>query len=184
MLTRGTKAGSRDEKISRMETYGFRRMTVADLPTVWSWLTTPAVREWWIGVDGLPSAPITETDLDAPDVAMWIVSHDGRPFAFLQDYDPHAVADHHFGHLPPRSRGIDQFIGDPDLIGCGHGPAFLRAHAQALFACGAPVLGTDPHPLNARAIRAYEKAGFVRGAERMTEWGPCLLMTLSADKLG
>ena len=91
---------------------------------------------------------------------MWIVSHEGRPFAYIQDYGPHDWAMHHFGHLPPGSRGIDQFIGEPDMIGRGHGSAFIRAHVDRLFAEGAPVVGTDPDPSNARAVRAYQKAGF------------------------
>lgn len=62
------------------------------------------------------------------------------------------------------------------MLGCGHGSAFIRAHVERLFAQGAPAVGTDPHPSNARAIRAYEKAGFVRDVEQDTEWGRALLM--------
>jgi len=32
---------------------------------------------------------------------MWIVSHEGRPFAFIQDYDPRDWTMHHFSYLPP-----------------------------------------------------------------------------------
>ena len=39
-----------------------------------------------------------------------------------------------------------------------------------------PAIGTDPHPDNARAIRAYEKAGFVGRGEALTDWGPAILM--------
>jgi aminoglycoside 6'-N-acetyltransferase len=159
-------------------------MTPADLPMVERWLETPAVREWWVGADGQPSDPFDEDDLNDPHVAMWIVSHMGKPFAFIQDYDPHAWSGHHFGFLPPGSRGIDQFIGDPDMIGRGHGSAFVRAHVDALMARGAPAVGTDPSPTDARAIRSYEKAGFVRQGETETKWGYCLLMTRDADSDG
>ena len=63
------------------------------------------------------------------------------------------------------------------MIGRGHGASFVRAHVDRLFAQGAPAVGTDPDPTNARAIRAYEKAGFVRGEMRDTDWGFSLLMT-------
>jgi aminoglycoside 6'-N-acetyltransferase len=165
-----------------MGRYSFQRMTPADLPMVRRWLETPAVREWWVDANGEPSDPINENDLEDPHVIMWIVSHMGRPFAFIQDYDPHAWSGHHFGHLPPGSRGIDQFIGEPDMIGRGHGSAFIRAHVDALMASGASAVGTDPSPANARAIRAYESAGFVRQQETATEWGFCLLMTRFAEK--
>lgn len=140
------------------------------------WLDSAAVREWWIDADGKPSEPIQENDLAQPDVAMWVVSFQDHPFAFMQDYDPHAEEGHHFSHLPPRSRGIDQFIGEPDMIGRGHGPAFIRARVDELLAGGVPAVGTDPHPDNARAIRAYEKAGFNAKEICMTAWGRCLLM--------
>jgi aminoglycoside 6'-N-acetyltransferase len=165
-----------------MEKYSFRRMTAADLPLVKGWLETPAVRQWWVDADGRPSDPPQEDDLDDQHVAMWIVSHDDDPFAFIQDYDPHAWTGHHFGHLPPGSRGIDQFIGEPGMIGRGHGSAFIRAHCDALLSGGAPAIGTDPHPRNARAIRAYEKAGFLRGEQRETAWGFCLLMTRTTSR--
>jgi aminoglycoside 6'-N-acetyltransferase len=164
-----------------MGTYSFRRVTTADLSMVRCWLETPAVREWWIDVEGQPADPIEEEDLADPHVAMWIVSILGDPFAFIQDYDPHAWEGHHFSHLPPGSRGIDQFIGVPGMLGRGHGSAFIRAHVNSLMAGGAPAVGTDPNPNNARAIRAYEKAGFVRREERATEWGYCLLMERYAD---
>ena len=164
-----------------MGSYSFRRMNSADLPMVLRWLETPAVREWWVDADGQPSDPLEEEDLHDPNVAMWIVSYCGHPFAFIQDYDPHAWAGHHLGYLPVGSRGIDQFIGEPDMIGRGHGSAFVRSHVDALFARGAPTVGTDPSPKNERAIRAYEKAGFVRHTMSETDWGFCLLMTRNAE---
>lgn len=146
-------------------------MTAAHLPMVNGWLRTPEVARWW------PSEPLDADDLDEAAIRLWIVSLDGAPFAYLQDYDPHAWPEHPFDHLPPGSRGIDQFIGVPSLIGQGHGSAFIRAHLSRLFAEGAPTVGTDPHPDNARAIRAYAKVGFTRLREQQTEWGLALLMT-------
>lgn len=155
--------------------YTFRPMTVADLPLARLWLRTPQVVEWW----GDPDHELTllEDDLEDPNMAMWIVSHAGRPFAYIQDYDPHAWEMHHFAELPPGSRGIDQFIGEPDMIGRGHGTALVRAHVDWLLEKGAPAIGVDPDPDNGRAIRAYEKAGFVQREVKDTEWGPALLMT-------
>ena len=151
--------------------YSFRPMTADDLPMVRGWLATPEVARWWDDPDEL------EEGLVDPHTCLWIVAHEGAPFAYLQDYDPHAWPGHHFAFLSPGSRGIDQFIGVPDMLGRGHGSAFVRAHVERLFTKGAPAVGVDPDPANSRAIRAYEKAGFVRGEERDTDWGYCLLMT-------
>lgn len=158
--------------------YSFRPMSAEDLVMARRWLETPEVRRWWGDPDGEIS--LLEEDIDDPRMAMWIVAHGSRPFAYIQDYEPHAWAMHHFAFLPPGSRGVDQFIGEPDMIGCGHGSAFVRAHVDRLFAQGAPAVGVDPDPANARAIRAYEKAGFDRGLVVDTEWGPSMLMTRHA----
>ena len=58
---------------------------------------------------------------------------------------------------------MDLFIGDPALVGKGHGPRLLRAFLRDVvfrrYDVAECVIG--PSVRNASAIRAYEKAGFV-----------------------
>ena len=69
------------------------------------------------------------------------------------------------------------------MLNRGHGSAFIRAHVDDLFAAGAPVVGTDPDPSNARAIRAYRKAGFEALREALdTESERVLLMLRRAPQ--
>ena len=75
---------------------------------------------------------------------------------------------------------MDQFIGKPDMIECGHGSAFIRAFADERLRNGAPRIVTDPHPANTRAIRAYQKAGFEKAGMVDTPDGPALLMVRNA----
>ena len=161
--------------------YGFRPMTADDLPLARRWLRTPEVRRWWGDPDEQLS--LLAEDLDEPRMRMWIVFHHGRPFAYIQDYDPLSWDLHHFGDLPPGSRGIDQFIGEPGMLDRGHGSAFIRAHADRLLRAGSPAIGTDPDPANARAIRAYEKAGF-RVLREALDWEgePTVLMLAHAPQ--
>ncbi len=150
--------------------YEFRRVTPADLGLLLAWQAQPHVREWWDAVE-----PADEQDLADPRVARWLVSADGRPFGYMQDYTVHGWDNHHFFGLPEGSRGVDQFIGEPDMIGKGHGPAFIAQRLKSLFDEGAPVVATDPDPNNARAIAAYKKAGFrAFGPPRDTPWGRIL----------
>jgi aminoglycoside 6'-N-acetyltransferase len=136
------------------------------------WQSRKHVREWW----GTGQS-YDEADLADPLVARWIVSIAERPFAFMQDYSVHGWEDHHFANLPAGSRGIDQYIGDPEMIGSGHGSAFIATRMQILFAQGAPVIATDPHPDNARAIAVYKKLGFEpSGSPQETKWGLILPM--------
>ena len=138
------------------------------------WLQTPDAAAWWGELED--EMKNLAADLHEPGMRRWGVSLDDTPFAFLQDYDPHAWDWHPFNDLPKGTRGIDQTIGIPEMLGRGHGSAFIAQHVARLFEEGAPVVCTDPDPMNTRAIRAYEKAGFTQFEQRSTEWGECLLM--------
>lgn len=155
--------------------YGFRKATMLDLPLLVEWQSHPHVREWWDDDE-----PFDQEEIDDPRVAKWIVETDGRPFAFMQDYTVHGWDEHHFAQLPEGSRGIDQYIGEPDMIGLGHGSALIATRVRSLFDAGAPVIATDPHPDNKRAIAVYRKIGFeVCGPSQETEWGLILPMQVT-----
>jgi aminoglycoside 6'-N-acetyltransferase len=154
--------------------YRFEPMSEADLPRIRAWLAQPHVAEWW-GDPGEQYALVRD-DLAHPAMEQWIVAQADRPFAYLQCYRPEVWPEGGFGAQPQGTRGIDQFIGDPAMVGRGHGSAFIRAFVQSLFAAGTPVVLTDPSPENARAVRAYEKAGFRRTRLVDTPDGRALLM--------
>jgi len=158
--------------------YTFRPAALRDLPLLERWLRTPEVVRWW--GDPQEQAALLREDLGEPRMVMRIVSLAGRPFAYAQDYDVHVWPQPHFAGLPPGSRSIDSFIGEPDMIGRGHGSAFLRLLAERLRAEGAPVVAIDPDVENFRARRAYEKAGFRGEAIVESGEGPAVLM-LSCD---
>jgi aminoglycoside 6'-N-acetyltransferase len=156
-----------------MTAYAFRPMSSADLPIIRRWLETPHVAEWW--QDPAEQFELVSGDLDHPDMAQFIVSADAREFAYLQCYNISAW-NSGFGPQPEGTRGLDQFIGEVDMLGRGHGSAFVRAFAGDLLASGTPRVVTDPDPANERAVRAYEKAGFCRDRIVATPDGPALLM--------
>ena len=153
--------------------YAFRPMLAADLPLVRGWLETPEVMRWW----GEPEEQfaLVSGDLDHPDMDQFIVGLGDRRFGYLQCY-PLSAWNQGFGTQPPRTRGIDQFIGQPELIGCGHGSGFIRQFTDALLASGIPRVMTDPDPDNGRAVRAYAKAGFQSDRLVDTPEGKALLM--------
>jgi aminoglycoside 6'-N-acetyltransferase len=161
-------------------TYHFRPAVRDDLLMLLRWRAEPEVLPWW-GAWQDPEAEY-EAHLADPAMAMWIVEivtpgSPPRPFAFAQDYACHAWDPHPFSYLPPGSRGVDLYIGEPAMLGCGHGSALLRQHCDRLLAAGVPAIGTDPHPDNLRARRAYEKAGFaVMSGPVETRWGRAVLM--------
>jgi aminoglycoside 6'-N-acetyltransferase len=149
-------------------------MSATDLTLVRRWLEAPHVTQWW-GDAGQQFALVSD-DINEPAMEQFIVAAEDRPFGYLQCYDPNAWPDNGLGAHPAGTRGIDQFIGESDMVGRGHGSAFIRFFVDQLLANGTPRVLTDPDPANARAVRAYEKAGF-RGERFVdTSDGLALLM--------
>ena len=160
------------------ELYEFRTMAEDDLPMMRRWLAAPHVAQWW--GDTETQYALISGDLIHPAMDQFIVLNDGQPFAYLQCYDPAAWPESGVGLQPLGTRGIDQFIGEPDMIDRGHGSAFVRAFVDGLLAAGTPRVLTDPDPENARAIRAYEKAGLRKDRIVDTPDGRALLMVRDA----
>jgi aminoglycoside 6'-N-acetyltransferase len=153
--------------------YAFRAMSASDLPIIKRWLETPHVSQWW--PDPAEQLQLVSGDLDHPDMAQFIVAANGREFAYLQCYGLSAW-NTGLGPQPEGTRGLDLFIGEADMLGFGHGSGFVRSFADGLLAAGTPRVVTDPDPANARAIQAYEKAGFRRERLVDTPDGTALLM--------
>jgi aminoglycoside 6'-N-acetyltransferase len=161
-----------------MPPYIFRPMTTADLPLVKRWLAQPHVVEWW--GDTREQFQLVSGDLEIEAMDQFIVATADRPFGYIQCYNPDVWPDNGLGEHPRGTRGIDQFIGEPDMVDRGHGSAFIRTFIDRVLADGAPRVITDPDPNNARAIRAYEKAGFSRDRLVDTPDGTALLMVRNA----
>jgi aminoglycoside 6'-N-acetyltransferase len=158
--------------------YQFRPMSVADLPMVRRWLEAPHVAQWWRDPDA--QFALVSEDLDHSAMDQFVVTADDRPFAYLQCYDPTAWSNNGLGTHPLGTRGIDQFIGEPDMIDRGHGSALIRSFVDGLLKNGTPRVVTDPDPENFRAVRAYEKAGFQKVSLVDTPDGRALLMVRNA----
>ncbi len=157
-----------------MTRYIFRPVTDKDFHLLERWLAAPHIAEWW-------DDPARELDairghLDSVSVEPLIVELNGKPIAYLQSYDPHLEDDHPYADQPFGTLGLDLSIGEPELVGIGHGSAMLDQFIEELFDEGTPRVIIDPDPANRRAIRAYEKAGFTPIGERNSEYGHVLLM--------
>jgi aminoglycoside 6'-N-acetyltransferase len=158
--------------------YEFRPMTAADLPLIKRWLKMPHVIEWWGEPD--EQFDLVSGDLTHPAMDQYIVATHDKEFGYIQCYRM-TEWNTGFGPQPDGTRGIDQMIGEPDMIARGHGSAFIRSFIEGLLAAGVPRVVTDPDPTNARAIRCYEKAGFARDRLVDTPDGIALLMIRNAS---
>jgi RimJ/RimL family protein N-acetyltransferase len=182
--------------VPKAMTITFRALTDQDLPLLHSYLTRPHVAEWW---DGIPTLEEVREDygsrltdalvlpLDAgAGVVQYLACVDGEPFGFIQAY--RVIAHQHEGwwldERDPHALGIDQFIGDEQLLNRGLGTEMVRTFVDGLFSdARVTKVQTDPDPDNARAIRCYRKAGFHDLGVVQTPDGPALWMVRERDSL-
>lgn len=155
--------------------YAFRPIGRSDLPMLRRWLEEPHVRRWW-GDPGEEVAAFA-AELDAGTGAdLNIVSHGGAPFAYAQSWD--VVEEPALADQPAGTRGVDCFIGVPEMLGRGHGMRMIAAYAAHLFSQGTPRLITNPLAENEIGTRAYRAAGFAPAGERDFVDGPAPLLVM------
>lgn len=155
--------------------YHFRPLEPADLDLISGWLAEPHVAQWW-GDDPEEEFNAIAAHMDSISVEPFIIMLDERPIGYLQTYDPHLEDDHPYQDQPTGTLGLDQFIGEPDLLNAGHGSRLIDEFVSLLFEEGVPRVILDPDPANARAIKAYTKAGFIPFDTRTSIYGPALMM--------
>ena len=158
----------------------FRPLTAADLPLLHEWLGRPHVSAWWGDAPSLAEveadyAPFLAADSKTLGFIAWL---DERPLGFIQSYVVAGWGDGWWeDETDPGARGIDQFLAHSEDLGRGLGTQLVRTFVDHLFEDEAvTVVQTDPSPDNERAIRCYERAGFVRMREMTTPDGPCIFM--------
>ena len=133
-----------------------------------TWLLRAHVRRWYDDVPTrtYPDDTISEyrTAIRGEDPTdLCVITMDGRPIGALQSYriddHPEYAAQVALGRP---AFGIDLFIGQPELIGRGHGLALIRAFLRdvAFPRYGVDLCVIGPTASNVAAIRSYEKAGF------------------------
>jgi aminoglycoside 6'-N-acetyltransferase len=154
-----------------------RRVASDDVPSLLAILGEPAVAERW---GSSTRAEVEATFVDHDEHLA--ISLDGRVIGAIQF---HEEADEMYRHA-----GIDIFVAT-DQQGQGFGTDAIRTLARYLIEeRGHHRFSIDPAADNARAIRAYERVGFLPvGVLRRYERGPDgfwhdgLLMDLLADEL-
>ena len=141
----------------------FRPLEESDLPQVEAWLRAEHVAAWWRDPLEIALEKRREALEGRRDVEHYVILEDGRPVGMIQTY---RVADHpNWGDLvgaEPEAAGVDLFVGEPDAVDRGLGPAILREFART-FVFSRPettAVVATVEEANRRSWRAFEKAGF------------------------
>lgn len=129
-----------------------------DAETIAGWLGQEQVYRWWGGAP----VPLEEvlakyTGGRLPQVAVYVIEAAGRAVGLIQAWQDDGC-------------GLDMFLAAGEQ-GRGVGPVAARVLAEDLTARGWRHLVVDPAVDNVRAVRAWERAGFVPTGERGVDDG-------------
>jgi RimJ/RimL family protein N-acetyltransferase len=130
----------------------FRKLENSDFQILFAWLREPHVTEWWDDGDDTIEKVKSHYSRDMDTVFRFILQSDsGNPIGYFQFYlEQDNVV------------GIEQFIGDGSLLNMGVGTRAVKGFLEMILKNHYPkTIVVDPDPSNKRAIRCYQKAGFV-----------------------
>ena len=162
---------------------GFVPVCAAHLPMLAEWMARPHWRRWW-------GDPDSELDLirdmieGRDSTHPFIFTLDDQPAGYIQVWfiadqrdDPEVLAEYPWLTLLSETTvGVDLSLANESELGKGIGSTAVRLFTQNLWDAGHRTIVIDPDPDNARAVRAYEKAGFRPIPELLGRTGDCLLM--------
>ena len=144
-----------------------------------SWLRRPHVSRWW----GDPLKALEEASRPPAGGGEALIDVDGVPVGYVRWQVPvrEELDAAGLSELPDDVIDIDIAIGEADLLGRGIGSRVLSTLRARLTRDGASTVILATSVENARAVRAFEKAGFVRRRQFVdTDGGQYWLMVSDA----
>lgn len=149
------------------------------------WLNSEHIKDYWQETedDEELKKKFLET-LPNRSVFSFVIKKDHAPIGYIQYYNAKKVGGGWWEQEPQGSFGIDLMIGNANYYGRGLGSVIIKEFITFIQA-REPSLRSiiiDPDPKNLRAIRAFEKAGFVAESEIQTPGGTALLMRINLNE--
>lgn len=161
----------------------FRPLKEEDIVLLTEWLNREHLQKWW------SAEKVTLKDVQKKYLPRISKDDAARPFIVMLDDRPAGYIQYYFadkgdpGWWPDKPAagvlGIDQFIADSSDLGQGLGTQIIIQFIQFLKEeIDIKEIRVDPHPDNFRAIRCYEKVGFIRKDIISTPDGLAQMMAL------
>ena len=166
-----------------------RRLEQQDAPLLVRWLSDPEVLEYYGGRDLPHDRELVQTTFynhEEEEIHRAIVQFKGRAIGYIQFYpvSRDKLLDYGYTEYMEKAYGMDQFIGEPQSWNRGIGSLLVGGMVKHLVeAEQADLIVMDPQCWNHRALRVYEKNGFVRAKLlpehelHEGEWRDCWLLT-------
>ncbi|GAA3406028.1 GNAT family N-acetyltransferase [Paenibacillus hodogayensis] len=151
------------------KTLSIRPLTHTDADLLVKWLSDPDVLAYYEGRDRPHDlAMVQEHYYDrAGNITGCIVQYNEEAIGYMQFYVVEEEERQAYGYegFAGNLYGMDQFIGETPYWNKGIGTALIAFAANYLMTSKqADKIVMDPQAWNARALRAYEKCGFVKKA--------------------
>lgn len=166
--------------------FRFKSLQESDLPVLVAWLNRNHLQEWW-RAEEITLEKIREKYLprifDKDSAKPFLVYLRNEPFGYIQYYWA-AEGDTNWWPDQPDADaiGIDQFISDESKLNQGYGTAMITQFIHFLMNnIKISEIRVDPRPNNYRAIRCYEKIGFIQCGNIKTPDGPATMMILKTE---
>lgn len=164
-----------------------RKMNHTDYDVMSKWLSTKEVLTFYGDVDEPFSVEKIKNKYEARvngqnAVSPFIVELAHTPIGYMQHYSLSEKARIEYGYpLNLNIYGMDQFIGLPQYFDQGIGTQMVRQFVDDVFhETDVDMIVLDPEFTNTRAIKCYEKCGFVK--MKKIQHGSKWLMELKADR--
>lgn len=156
-----------------MNSLQFRRLGEKDLNLLYDWFTEPTINQMYArnqtwSLENIQKKYLPRI-LGQEDVPSFIIFKNNNPIGFIQYYCltvslPEGIEGYNNPlfkeYIPSQLAGIDLFIARANDRGKGLGGSIMNQFISEYLTQFRAIL-VDPNSNNNRAIRCYEKAGFV-----------------------
>lgn len=148
------------------EQLAVRALTEEDAPLLVKWLSDPEVLQYYEGRDNAHDLDMVKQNYydDEEEIYPCIVQYENVNIGYIQFY-PIAETErikYDYAATQEAIYGMDQFIGETAYWNRGIGTLLVSGMRDYIISLGVNRIVMDPQTWNHRALRCYEKCGFVR----------------------
>ena len=146
---------------------GIRTLEDEDAELLAKWLSNPVVLEFYEGRDRPHNMELVKKHFyeDREEITQCIIQYNSMDIGYIQFYliDDEEKENYDYKDYKGTIYGMDQFIGESDFWNQGIGTRVIQETVKYLIEMkGANKIVMDPQSWNMRALRVYEKNGFIK----------------------
>ncbi|MEC0227527.1 GNAT family N-acetyltransferase [Paenibacillus alba] len=144
-----------------------RRLELKDSNLLVKWLSNPEVLEYYEGRDRPHNLELVRKHFfeDREEITQCIIQYKNTDIGYIQFYliDDEEMEQYGYRDDLGIIYGMDQFIGEMEYWNQGIGSQLIKETVRYLIESkSANKIVLDPQAWNTRAVRVYEKSGFIK----------------------